>query len=59
MLKKRSEYCWSKAEKDALVKMVEKGFGWQDIAAQIGRTRAACNAMYHLLIKKNRNGIAK
>jgi hypothetical protein len=35
--KKRSEYCWSKHDKDTLIRMVEKGFGWREIAARIRR----------------------
>jgi hypothetical protein len=54
MAKKLSEYRWSEADKTMLMKMVAIGCGWPAIGLQIGRTSAACKAMYHLLIK-NRN----
>jgi hypothetical protein len=37
--------------------MVEEGYGYDEIAAQIGRTAAACKAMYNLLTKRNVMGI--
>jgi hypothetical protein len=53
MTQKLSEYRWRAADKAMLMKMVAIGCGWRAIAVQIGRTPAACNAMYHLMIKKN------
>jgi predicted esterase len=49
----RVEYCWNPADKSRLVKMVEEGCDYNEIAAQIGRTAAACKAMYNLVTKKN------
>jgi len=49
----RAEYCWSQADKDTLRKMVAEGCDYAEIAARIGRTRAACTAMYNLLMKRN------
>ena len=51
--KSRAEYCWSHTDKSRLVKMVEDGREYDEIAAQIGRTAAACRAMYNLLTKRN------
>jgi len=50
--KSRAEYCWSQADKSRLTKMVEEGCEYDEIAEQIGRTAAACKAMYNLLTKK-------
>jgi hypothetical protein len=50
--KSRAEYCWSQADKSKLTKMVEDGCEYDEIAPQIGRTAAACKAMYNLLTKK-------
>ena len=52
--KSRAEYCWSHTDKSRLVKMVEDGREYDEIAAQIGRTAAACRAMYNLLTKRER-----
>jgi hypothetical protein len=48
-----AEYCWSQADKDTLRKMVAEGRKYVEIAAQVGRTPAACKAMYNLLMKRN------
>ena len=48
----RAEYCWSRADKSRLTKMVKEGCDYNEIATQIGRTPAACKAMYNLLTKK-------
>jgi len=48
----RAEYCWSQADKDRLRKMVQEGCEYDEIAEQIGRTAAACKAMYNVLMKK-------
>jgi hypothetical protein len=48
----RAEYCWSQADKSRLRKMVHEGCAYDEIAEQIGRTAAACKAMYNLLTKK-------
>ena len=50
--KSRAEYCWSQADKDRLRKMVDDGCEYDEIAEQVGRTAAACKAMYNLLTKK-------
>jgi hypothetical protein len=51
--KSRAEYCWSQADKDNLRKMVAEGRNYSEIATQLGRTRAACSAMYNLMTKRN------
>jgi hypothetical protein len=50
----RAEYCWSQTDKDTLRKMVAEDVPYVEIAARLGRTRAACTAMYNLLTKKER-----
>jgi hypothetical protein len=50
--KSRAEYRSSQTDKDRLRKMVGKGCDYDEIAEQIGRTAAACKAMYNLLTKK-------
>ena len=50
--KSRAEYCWSQADKSWLTKMVEAGCDFDEIGEQIGRTAAACKAMYNLLKKQ-------
>ena len=49
-----AEYCWSQTDKDTLRKMVAEGRKYAEIAALVGRAPAACNAMYNLLMKKDR-----
>lgn len=54
MPRSRAEFCWTPANKTMLVKMVELGCSYRAIAVQVGRTPAACSAMYNLM---KRNGL--
>jgi len=45
---------WTQEETDKIFELRAQGMEWQEIAAAVGRTTAACDARYHWLRKRHK-----